>query len=219
MNNQRLAILFLACWVGAGIVAGEASAQATVRSSGFYGGVVLRDRDVGMTGWAFGLEPLVPNGPTTQAVDDSSTRHTLFGGYRWRNQLAVEAALARSESYALRPLGKRGRAGVGLQLVGEEATSAAWNVDVIGSYTVFRALAFYGRIGYAQAEPGAHGVPMADPRATRDGVNYGLGLRYDVTRELGVNFEYTRFGRFAFESFGSAFPESDRVRVGVQFRF
>lgn len=200
------------------LLAGTASAQGVALESGFYGGIALRDRDAGSTGWALGLVPAATLGPAVAAADESPTRHALFGGYRWRNHLAVEAALARSETYTLRPLGGGARTGVGLRLVGDETASAAWNVDVVGSYAVLRTLAFYGRIGYAQAEPSGHGVPAGEPRASRDGVNYGIGLRYDVTRELGVNLEYTRFGRFAFESF-NAFPESDRVRVGVRFRF
>ena len=43
--------------------------------------------------------------------------------------------------------------------------------------------------------------------------------RYDVTRALGVNLEYTRFGRFATETFANPVPDSDQVRLGVQFRF
>jgi opacity protein-like surface antigen len=50
-------------------------------------------------------------------------------------------------------------------------------------------------------------------------MNYGLGLRYDVNRALGVNLEYTRFGRFAFDSFNSTLPDSDQLRLGVQLRF
>jgi len=60
---------------------------------------------------------------------------------------------------------------------------------------------------------------MGDVRRPRDGMNYGLGMRYDVNRVLGLNLEYTRFGRIGFETFGSTLPENDQVRLGVQFRF
>ena len=58
-----------------------------------------------------------------------------------------------------------------------------------------------------------------DSRRMRDGVNYGVGLRYDVTPALGLRLEYARFGRFAGESLSGFFPESDQVQFGMQFRF
>ena len=60
---------------------------------------------------------------------------------------------------------------------------------------------------------------QADIRFQCDGVNYGVGLRYDVTRALGLRLEYARFGRFAGENIGGFFPESDQVQFGMQFRF
>ena len=90
------------------------------------------------------------------------------------------------------------------------------------SWTFYRAFALYGRMGYAQtdsvgtlaaAPPGA-----PDSRRLRDGVNYGLGLRYDMNSALGLRLEYGRFGRFAGEV-GSGLPDSDRVSFGVQLRF
>ena len=90
---------------------------------------------------------------------------------------------------------------------GARSVQSAWNVDVVGSYTFRSALAFYGRVGYAMPDAGiATPAPLpafVDARGLpRDGVNYGLGVRYDFTRAFGLNLEYTRFGRFADESFG-----------------
>ena len=50
-------------------------------------------------------------------------------------------------------------------------------------------------------------------------MNYGVGLRYDVTPALGLRVEYARFGRFAGESLNGFLPESDQVQFGMQFRF
>jgi opacity protein-like surface antigen len=60
---------------------------------------------------------------------------------------------------------------------------------------------------------------ISDVRRNRDGVNYGLGLRYDVTRALGLRLEYARYGRLAGEATSGVLPESDKVQLGVQFRF
>ena len=218
MRYQKLIVVLLA---GAALSAVSAPAAAQPSRDGFYGGIALREGAVETTGVLFGRMALAAPAPQ---VEDTSAQQRIFGGYRWRNDLALEAGVARSESYALKPFGAGAPGGVGLTLAapGEAAARAAWNLDVVGSYTFLRAFALYGRVGYAQSEL-AQATPAnllaGDARRTRDGMNYGLGMRYDVTSALGVNLEYTRFGRFAFESFGSNLPENDQVRLGVQFRF
>ena len=213
MKYQRLVVIALA---GAALAA-PASAQTL---AGFYGGVVLRDGGAATSGVSFGPRTQAV-APAAAPVEDAVVRQQVFGGYKWRNDLAVEAAFARSESYALRPFGVGAPGGVGLTLASPQDTRSAWNVDVVGSYTFLRAFALYGRVGYAQeVAPGTTvNLLVGDVRRSRDGMNYGLGMRYDVNRALGLNLEYTRFGRFAFETFGSTPPENDQVRLGVQLRF
>ena len=98
-----------------------------------------------------------------------------------------------------------------------------WNADVYTSWEVIRRLSLYGRLGYAQSDPrpffSGASLVQSDPRRQRDGVNYGVGLRYDVTHSLGLRVEYARFGRFAGEMIGSGMPDSDQVSIGVQYRF
>jgi hypothetical protein len=148
----------------------------------------------------------------------------MFGGYRWRNDLALEAAFASSERYALRRTDPLGRSGVGLAAPGlaDDAQSRNWNVDVFGSWTVWRSLALYGRLGYSQSDaiPPTTATPVFDPRRARDGVNYGVGMRYDMTPTLGLKLEYARFPRFPGESVANPLlPDSDQVQFGLQYRF
>lgn len=214
---QRLVVSSVALAVGWGAVAPTAAQSL----DGFYGGIAFRDRSAETAA----LAPVAPpHGLQGVAVEDSASRQRVFGGYRWRNDLALEAGFERSESYALRPFGAGIPGGVGLTFAAppDASARAAWNVDVVGRYTLLRSFALYGRVGYAQTDlaPAALSNLIAgDARRNRDGMNYGLGMRYDVTRALGVNVEYTRFGRFASEGFGSTLPETDQVRLGVQFRF
>jgi long-subunit fatty acid transport protein len=59
-----------------------------------------------------------------------------------------------------------------------------------------------------------------DVRRLRDGVNYGVGLRYDMSRALGLRVEYSRFNRYSSEATSvGVLPESDQFTIGVQFRF
>jgi len=187
--------------------------------AGFYGGIALRDNAQDTGGVSLGRLTSAWGKFVAPTADETGSRSLMFGGYRWRNDVALEAAFGSAESYALAPYGHRG---VGLSLAGAgESAPRTWNADVYTSWTFRRSFALYGRLGYAQSDAGTGlaAVSPIDSRRLRDGVNYGVGLRYDVTPALGLRLEYARFGRFAGESLNSFMPESDQVQFGMQFRF
>lgn len=200
------------------------NADAT-RTDGFYGGVSYRDNTPSGIGMNFGAGGPALSRTPAAVVDDSASRALMFGGYRWQNDLAVEAAVSSLDQYALRPLisGSAPR-GVGLRF-GPGTTdlqSRSVNVDVFTSWNFYRSVALYGRLGYAQAEGlqlvGVAPVSVTSSRGLRDGMNYGVGMRYDMNSALGLRLEYSRFGRFAGE-IGTSLPESDQVTLGVQLKF
>lgn len=227
VQTQRIAhvisiLLALGC-----VLPVQAEQHATIPASGFYGGVSLRDSAVEGAGITFGSATSIWNRYATPIVDDTSSRALVFGGYRWRNDLAVEASFSSLDRYALRPNDATGAPqGVGLAIPASAGLSdlqtRGWNVDVYTSWTFYRAFALYGRLGYAQSDTaplyGSSASLAPEIRRLRDGMNYGLGVRYDMNSALGLRLEYGRFGRFAGE-IGSALPESDQVTFGVQFRF
>jgi opacity protein-like surface antigen len=203
----------------------QAAESPDSRADGFYGGVSYRDNTPSGVGMYFGaVGPTVSRTPSA-VVDDSASRALLFGGYRWQNDLAVEAAVSSLDQYALRPLNSgNGQRGIGLRL-GPGTTdvqSRSVNVDVFTSWNFYKSVALYGRLGYAQADTpplaGVAPVSITNSRAVRDGMNYGVGMRYDMNSALGLRLEYARFGRFAGE-FGASLPETDQVTLGVQFKF
>ncbi len=152
---------------------------------------------------------------------DAGTRTLAYGGYRFANDVAVEAALATQDRYALQPALTGARRGVGLALA-PDADGKAWNVDVYTSWEFRKRISLYGRLGYAQTESQAGYAPgfTGDAvRRNRDGMNYGVGLRYDMTSALGLRLEYARFGRLPGEFTSGVMPENDQVQLGVQFRF
>jgi opacity protein-like surface antigen len=190
--------------------------------SGFYGGVSLRQGGMDATGLNLGGPALAWSRFVAPAGEDAAQQTLLFGGYRWKSDISVEAAFNSRDQYALKP-GSDRPAGVGLGLV--DTTSArTWNADVYTSWEFLHSFSLYGRLGYAQSDSrplfsGASLVP-GDPRRIRDGVNYGVGLRYVLSQSLGLRVEYSRFGRFAGESSSvGVLPESDQVTIGVQYRF
>jgi opacity protein-like surface antigen len=190
--------------------------------TGFYGGLSMRDRGSESEGLRFGTLSSAWGKFTPPAIEDSGTRALAYGGYRWGNDISVEAALASADRFALRP-DATGRSGIGLAFAnGVEGAAKTWNADVYTSWGFAKRFALYGRLGYIQSEsvalyPGTSAV--SDVRRNRDGVNYGLGLRYDVNPVLGLRVEYARYGRLAGETVTGVLPESDQVQFGLQFRF
>ncbi len=197
-----------------------AAATTAAAQSGFYGGVSVRDGGTDAIGLSFGRTPLAWNRFATPAADDATQRALVFGGYRWANDVAIEAAFNASDKYALHP-GTIGVSSIGLGLSDPART---WNADIYTSWEFVHSLSLYGRLGYAQSDSRSLSGPAtlltSDARRLRDGVNYGVGLRYDVTRLLGLRVEYSRFNRFGGENVNAGLlPESDQVTLGVQFKF
>ncbi len=204
----------------------QAADPAPADESGFYGGISLRQNAADTGGLAIGKTGLAWNRLTPVVTDDTASRALVFGGYRWTNDVAVEAAMSSADMYALRPLGAPSPGqGVGLKFgpgaaAANDLASRSVNVDVFTSWTVYKTLALYGRMGYAQSDAAitysAMNSPVLDPR--RNGMNYGLGVRYDLSSSLGLRLEYGRFGRLSGEV-GNGLPESDQVSFGLQLRF
>ncbi len=230
LNKQWFAAVIST--VSALVFAPVADAQerpAAPVATGFYGGVSLRDRGAESVGLNVGAATSSWTKFATPAVDDSPSRALLFGGYRWRNDIAVEALFVSADKYALRPAdGPAPRGGVGLgagstALGLADVQSRNWNLDVYTSWSFYKSFALYGRLGYGlpEATPGLIGPGIGngvDPRRARDGVNYGVGLRYDLSSDLGLRLEYARFGRIGLE-LSNLLPESDQLTIGVQYRF
>jgi hypothetical protein len=207
--TPRIAALVLAGSLG---LAAAAAMAAELRPSGFYGGIAMREQ---------GAEQGVSIGDSGAArfasamVDPRASQAMVFGGYRWRNDLALEASFGSIDGYRL-----PGGGGVGLVAPGSAAAGRTVNVDVVGSWSFWRSFSLYGRLGYAQSDATpvySTSIAGADPRQ-RDGLNYGVGLRYDLSRSLGLKLEYARVAS-PFEASASPLPEADQVQFGLQFRF
>jgi hypothetical protein len=213
MKKQVLLTLLLGMLAMAG--AGGAAAQ-----NGFYGGVSMRDDGADAMGLAIGKLPFAWNRFSMPVAEDATQRALVFGGYRWASDVAVEAAFNASDKYALHP-GVIGISSVGLGL---SDPTRSWNADVYTSWEFVHSLSLYGRLGYAQTDNRPLLAPVTlqniDARRLREGVNYGLGLRYDLTQALGLRVEYARFNRYAGDNVNvGVLPESDQLTLGVQFKF
>jgi len=223
-KNQLLAAVFVTITGAATALPAVADEAAPVTDlTGFYGGLSMRERGNEAEGLQFGHLTSAWNKFTLPATENSGARALAFGGYRWGNDIALEAAVASAERFALTPDGIAGRRGMGLAFANTADTAArSWNADVYTSWGFAKRFSLYGRLGFVQSEPVANysgSVAVSDVRRNRDGVNYGVGLRYDVNPVLGLRLEYARYGRLSGEPVAGVLPESDQVQFGLQFRF
>lgn len=202
----------------------ERAPEPGASAAGFYGGVALRNAGVDAAGIDLGRVSSTWGRFASPVSDDRASRALVFGGYRWANDVAVEASFSTAERFALRPFAATSPRGVGLSLASSPTlASRTWNADVYTSWSFQKSFSLYGRLGFAQSDVlpsyALAALPPSESRALRNGVNYGLGLRYDVSPALGLRLEYARFSRFAGEAVTGPLPESDQVQLGMQFRF
>ncbi|MCC7039695.1 MAG: outer membrane beta-barrel protein [Burkholderiales bacterium] len=212
----------VACSFAVSAAALAAETVAPPAAAGFYGGISLRDAGAQGKGLAIGAAHPVWSHFTLPLSEEPGSRALAYGGYRFANDVALEAAVSTFDRYALTPSVPGARRGVGLAIVPDaDATGKAWNVDLYTTWELRRSLALYGRLGYAQHA--AASTPSSaftnDVRRDRDGMNYGVGVRYDLNSALGLRLEYARFARFPGELAPGVLPESDQVQLGVQYRF
>ena len=100
--------------------------------------------------------------------------------------------------------------------------STGVSVDTIAMLPLWR-FSFYGRLGAYRGDSrlgyNFHPSPLADNPATRGTrLRYGLGLRYDFTRSLGVRAELERNTALR-DPLLSDIESGDQVSVGLSWRF
>jgi opacity protein-like surface antigen len=188
--------------------------QSSAWAQGFYGGFNARPKNLD-PGLAL-IEPqslswLKPTG------DEPSQQAMVYGGYRLHAAVGVEAALTHSQRLGLRFDPKS------FGFTAGDPTSSAWNLDVYTSWALQPKFAVYGRVGYEQPNAAVQLAPGTSvvnsvSRAQMVGLNYGVGVRYDLTPGMGVRFEWARPYRAGITDLPRP-AEADQVSVGLQFRF
>jgi len=207
MYRKAASILLIAAApLAAGIEAHAQTATGstgmTTGSTGFYGGLGAgRARtDIDTAGIA-------------GSTDKNDNAWKAFGGYQFNQNFAVEGGYV--------DLGKASVNGTqgGLPAFGS-TDSKAWQAAVVGSLPLTQQLALTGKLGIARTE--------TDTSGSRSGVafsgtdretapTYGVGLRYDFTKTIGVRGEWERF-RFNSASLGGK-NDTDLYSVSAVFRF
>ena len=194
--------------------------QGVAYAQGFYGGFNVRPKNVDP-----GL-PLIEQRSLSwlKPGEEPSQQAMVYGGFRLHRDMGVEAALTHSQRLGLRFDPKS------FGFTSGDTISRTWNLDVYTSFALQPRFSVYGRVGYEQPGPPvqlAAGTGVIDSVSRRQmvGLNYGLGLKYDLNPGMGVRFEWARPYRTSASATGAGLSdlprayEPDQVTVGLQFRF
>ena len=98
--------------------------------------------------------------------------------------------------------------------------STGFGVDTVATLPLWR-FSFYGRLGAYHGDPhdtfNAYSTSLLADATGRTHWRYGLGVRYDVTKALGIRAQVERYNALGTPLANE--PESDLFSVGVSWRF
>lgn len=93
---------------------------------------------------------------------------------------------------------------------------SAW-IDTVGTLPLWKRASLVGRLGAYRAESLPAALAPIEGGRTANRLRYGLGLRLDLSRNLGLQADVERFSPG--ERAGYSDPEADQVSVGLTWRF
>jgi OmpA-OmpF porin, OOP family len=193
MISKARAGLAVLGFAGAMVFTGAAVAQDT----GFYAGLSLGqskadDACTGVSGLGI-------------SCDDKDTAWKILGGYQFNRNFAVE--------FGYTDLGEVSASGPGGSASIE---TTAFEVVAVGMMPIADKFSIYGKLGMYRGETDASGPGGSISESTTD-LTFGVGVRYDFTRNLGVRAEWQKYSDVGGGDIGEA--DIDVISVGVIWRF
>jgi OOP family OmpA-OmpF porin len=196
MNSKAKAALAILGLTSAIAVAVPASAQDT----GFYVGASIGQSEAGET--CTGVA-----GPGV-SCDDKDTAWRILAGYQFNRNFAAE--------FGYTDLGEVSASGPGGSVSVE---TTAWELVGVGLLPLVDKFSAYGKIGLYRAETDATvNVPgFASASESNTDLTFGIGARYDFTRNLGVRAEWQRYQDVGGGDIGE--DDVDVISIGVVWKF
>ena len=202
-------LLFTAAITLSGLLAGSSPALAQqAQDSGFYAGGALgqakaKDACSGITGAGF-----------TGGCDDKDTAWKIFGGYQFNRHFGAEVGYV--------DLGEFTANGT---IAGAPASASAeakgFEVVGVGMIPFTQQLSAYGKAGLfrwdvdSRATAGAASAGGGDKGTD---FTYGVGLKYDFTRNLAGRLEFQRYNNVG-EASTTGQSDVNLWTLGVAFKF
>jgi OmpA-OmpF porin, OOP family len=152
------------------------------------------------------------------SCDETDSAWKLFGGYQFSRFLAVELGYA--------DLGQSKASGtVGAVTVDAAFEVTAWELVAVGSFPVMDRLSVLGKFGLYRADIELSGsgrigagtpIPFSGDESNNE-ITFGVGARYDFTRNLGLRAEWQRYKKVGGDETGEV--DIDLISAGLIWRF
>ena len=149
------------------------------------------------------------NATASTSCDDKDTAWKVFGGYQLNRNFAVELGYS--------DLGEVSSSGP----FSTKVESTVWDLVAVGSIPLGNNFSLYGKLGAYRADAElSTSVGVSGDKSTTD-LTYGLGARYDFTRNLGVRAEWQRYQGIEVPStvLTSGDSDVDVFNIGVLWKF
>ena len=138
-------------------------------------------------------------GATTCDVKD--TAYLLFAGYQFHRMFSVEGGYA-----------SLGSAKVGDATGSTDLETTLWDLSVIGAFPI-GPVSLFGRLG------GYHSESKADDvKHDKNGYLIGLGVGYDINKNIGLRAEWKSYMKTGGGEFGQNW-DGDMLSIGALWRF
>jgi hypothetical protein len=186
-----------------------AAFAATAVNADYLGTVRLPGAPSASSGF-YSFSAIAPSTATPTFTTDPTSRLKL--GYKYSRYLSVESEYFDFGTGA-------GSAFASPTNLSSAFRSTGFAVDTIATLPLWRQFSFYGRLG---AYSGSRNIYFSNPVSllgdnNRSRVRYGLGMRYDFTKALGIRAELERYTPPGSVLAGDA--EADVFTVGLSWRF
>jgi len=193
---------------GAMALPATAMAQAGGADTGWYAGFSLgqSSADVDCTG--------------ATSCDDSDSSWKIFGGYQLNRNVAIELGYGDLGKVSV---GTPAFVFLGIPIPAANTTieSTVFELVGVGSLPVAERFSLFGKIGLYRSDTDikiafANGASSSDSDDNID-LTFGVGARYDFTRNLGVRAEWQRYSSVKAADFGES--DIDVMSVGLIWKF
>lgn len=185
---------------------------ASAQEGGYFSGVRFAGSE---KAWSF-TAPGLKLGQALEFSRAADTSNTAFSGYQFAGGFALSAAVNTERAAPL--IG----AGVGLKFDGLRWTEPRQNVnvDVVSAFNWQNSFSVFGKVGVGRADGRAtpDWASSALSAQDRTALSYGVGMRYDFTRSLGLKLELTRGTRFGSDRLRTDI-DPDAVNLGIRWSF
>jgi OOP family OmpA-OmpF porin len=164
-------------------------------TGGWYSGLSVGRSPIGVGN--SGVPPVLDATTSNLSIGESGNSYTLFGGYRFSRNFALESW------YTDFGNSRRDLAAPVFGTISSNLRSSGLHLDAVGIVPLRNGFSLYGKLGtiYAPNNSSISGGGAAGPMWTLTDLNpkrsdwnskYGLGASYDLSKNLGLRFEYER---------------------------